>query len=130
MRTSSVAKRLLLIVLPLGLAAFQGFVTFLATKPQLKFIGSYHLDKIPHLFGGVFLAVLLELQVRRPRLWQLLAFAAAVTAAWEGYEFFFDPDTAYFYSRFPHLWRLDTAGDIAAAYLGAFGYWALFRYRD
>lgn len=129
MRSKSITKRVLSILLPFGLIAFQTFVWFFATKHQLKVIGSYHLDKIPHVLGGIFLALVYELQVSRPRLWQLVLFIAAAAGVWESYEFFFTADAAYFYSRFPDLWRLDTAGDIVAAFLGGYGYWVFGRKR-
>ena len=130
MMSASITKRILYVLLPLGLIAFQAYVEFFAPKAHLKFIGSNHLDKIPHFAAGLFLALAFGLQVAKPRLWKLLLLLAAVTLAWETYEFYFDPDMAYFYSRFPDLWRFDMAGDVTAAFLGGYGYWVFFRNRD
>ena len=146
-------RRVLLVGLALGLFTFLAFIEFIATTEQLKFIGAHNLDKVAHLSGGLFLALLFD-AVSRPRgaslaswtsrlkasfagwagrplgLAWLLTLIGVAAVTWEGYEFFFDADTAYFYHYFPGLWRLDAAGDIVAAFLGGYGYWAFFRSRQ
>ena len=134
-------RRVLLVGLALGLFTFLAFIEFIATTEQLKFIGAHNLDKVAHLSGGLFLALLFD-AVSRPRgasfagwagrplgLAWLLTLIGVAAVTWEGYEFFFDADTAYFYHYFPGLWRLDAAGDIVAAFLGGYGYWVFFRSR-
>ncbi len=122
-------KQILLAALTVGLLSFIIFIEFIATKSQLRFIGANHLDKIAHLTGGVFLAMLFEWLAPRRYLPLLLLFISVAAVTWEGYEFFFDADTAYFYRHLPDLWRLDMAGDIAAAYLGGYSYWVFSRPR-
>lgn len=128
-----VSKQILLATLAFGLLSFIIFIEFIATKAQLRFIGANHLDKVAHLSGGVFLAALFEwLMPRRfSRPLFLALFIAVPAVVWEGYEFFFDADTAYFYHYLPGLWRLDAAGDIVAAFLGGYAYWVFaFERRD
>lgn len=124
----SLLKQLLLAALTTGLFSFIVFIEFIATRAQLRFIGANHLDKIAHLSGGMFLGALFEwLAPRRLARLPFLILVIAVTATvWEGYEFFFDADTAYFYHYLPDLWRFDAAGDIVAAFLGGYGYWVFF----
>lgn len=133
----ALGKQLLLAALALGLLAFIIFIEFIATKAQLRFIGANHLDKIAHLSGGVFLAVLFEWLAPHQRfarhldrLLLLILFIAVLAVIWEGYEFFFDADTAYFFHYLPDLWRLDASGDIIAAFLGGYAYWVFGFQRD
>ena len=116
-------KRFMLVALALGLLAFVLYIKFIATTAELRFIGANNLDKIPHFVGGALLALLYEGAVGRKRLAVFLGLVALATIGWEAFEFLFDSDTQYFYRLNPDLWRLDAAGDIAAAFLGGYGYW-------
>ncbi len=119
----ALAKQVLLAALAIGLLSFIVFIEFAATEAQLRFIGANNLDKIAHVAGGVFLGLAFEWLSPRRSLPLLVLCIGALAISWEAYEFFFRPDTAYFYHYAPDLWRLDTAGDIVAAYLGGYGYW-------
>lgn len=123
-------KQVLLALFALGLLLFIIFIEFIAAKSQLRFIGAHHIDKMAHIAGGVFLAGLFEWLAPRRSLMLLVVLIATAAVTWEGYEFFFDEDTAYFYRSFPDLWRLDAAGDIIAAFLGGYGYWVFLRSRQ
>ncbi|OHA09227.1 MAG: hypothetical protein A3B37_03360 [Candidatus Sungbacteria bacterium RIFCSPLOWO2_01_FULL_59_16] len=126
----SAPKQYVLLALALGLFAFVVFIEFFATREHLRFIGAVQLDKAAHLTGGLFLAMLAEWRLPRLALGRFLVAFAAVALGWEVLEFFFDPETRFFYAAFPNLWVLDAAGDIAAALLGACGYRAFFRSRN
>lgn len=112
-----------------GLWAFLVYVRFFAPREQLLFIVRYQIDKLAHLTGGVFLALVWERLFGCVRLRPFLALIAIITVGWEIHEFFFDQPTIDFYARTPDLWRLDTMGDITAAFLGAYGYWVFGRDR-
>lgn len=126
----SPVQQALLALLAGGLLVFVVYTEFFAPKPQLRFIGSYHLDKIAHIAGGMLIAGVFEWLAPRRHLVLLMLLVAAAAVGWEGYEFFFDPDMAYFYRYLPDLWRLDTAGDIVAAFLGGYGYWTFGMKRE
>lgn len=123
------AKKIFLATLAVSLLAFVIFIEFVATKAQLKFIGAHHLDKIAHFSGGLFLSALAETMTRPVRLVRLLVIIGAAAVGWEAFEFLFDQDVSYFFAVSPDLWRLDTLGDITAAFLGGYGWWVFGRER-
>lgn len=129
MRDFHVGKRIVFGALAFGTLSFMVFAKFYATTAQLRFIGGHNLDKLAHISGGAFLAMFYEWRKERPILWQFLLLVLAISVGWEAYEYFFDAETIYFRTHMPDLWRLDTAGDITAAFLGGYGYWVFFRHR-
>lgn len=122
----STTKQVLLLAITLGLWAFVVYIRFFATPAQLLWIGLTGIDKLAHLAGGLFIALGFEWWFPRTRLGQLASLIVAVAVGWEGLEFFFDVETQYFYYNSQDLWRLDTIGDLLAAFLGGYGYWVFF----
>lgn len=122
-------KQLLLLALTLGLWAFIIYIRLLAPPDVLLFIGAIELDTVAHLAGGVFLGLLAEWRMPRLRLWQFIPLVLLPAAAWEVLEYVFDAETRFFYATAFDLWRLDSAGDIVAAFLGGYGYWVFGRNR-
>lgn len=126
----SVPKQIFLAGVATALLAFSVYVQFAAAADSLRLIGSWHIDKIAHIAGGVFIAAVAELRLRRRILWQILIAMTAIAVGWEVFEFLLDPRTWYFYLYAPDLWRLDTAGDLAADMLGFYGYWVFAASRE
>ncbi len=123
------AKQAFLAVVIFSLFAYAVFTIFFASNAELRFLGSHNIDKIPHFFGGVFIAGVYEWLRGRRSLVPLIIIFLALTVGWEVLEFLFIGDVRYFYSLSPDLWRLDTIGDITAAALGCYGYWVFFMNR-
>lgn len=119
----SIPKQIFIACVAVALLVFSVYVQFAAAADSLRLIGLWHIDKIAHIAGGIFIAVVAELRLRRRILWQILIAMAAVAVGWEIFEFFLDPRTRDFYFYAPDLWRLDTAGDLTADALGFYGYW-------
>ncbi len=126
----NVPKQLALLGLGLGLWAFIVYIRWIATPEALLFITASQLDKLAHLSGGIFLALAAEWRFSRAPLAAFLAAVFTLTVGWEALEFFFDSGTRFFYANAPDLWRLDSSGDIVAAYLGGYGYWVFLMNRN
>ena len=147
MSVLSTRKQLFLLFLSLGLWAFVAYIRWFASREELLFISAIQLDKVAHLAGGMLIAAVHEWWSRwlacsprwssgeagrtgrpacrtgRPALRQLALLLGGAAIGWELIEFFFDPETIFFYTLSPGLWTLDSLGDITAAALGAYGYW-------
>lgn len=117
--------------LGLALAAFTVYVQWFAPVDTLRTLGATQIDKLAHIAGGLFVALLVERRYPHilRNLPRFLAFLALVTVSWEAFEFFLDAKTRFFYETYPLLWRLDSAGDVIAAFLGAYGYRVFFAER-
>lgn len=124
MKTFPRWKQQLLVFIGLALAVFTAYIQWFAPVDTLRTLGATQIDKLAHIAGGLFIALLVEW--RYPNLLRdlprFLAFLALVIISWEAFEFFFDAKTRFFYDTYPLLWRLDAAGDITAGFLGAYGY--------
>ena len=118
----STTKQVLLLLLTLGLWGFILYIGYFASPIELKFIGAKNIDKIAHLAGGVFLALLYEQHFSKRSLASLVIGLAFVTIGWEAFEYWFDVETRFFAELSPELWRLDSAGDIVAGLLGGYGW--------
>jgi len=110
--------------------AFYIYVQYFATREAKVFLGVWNVDKLFHIMGGISLAIFFEWTSPRQALLYLLIFIAALAIGWEIFEYTFLPDVTYFANHSPDLWRIDTAGDIVAAFLGAYGYWVFFKNAD
>ncbi|RJQ36672.1 hypothetical protein C4552_02140 [Candidatus Parcubacteria bacterium] len=117
-------------VIGLGLAGFLVFVDFFATRQQLRYIGAHDIDKIPHFFGGVLIALAYEWFALQPRLWRLMIVTLAVTVSWEVYEYYFDDDVRYYALHMTEIWQRDVIRDIAVAFFGSILWWFGFADRD
>lgn len=120
----SARKRYLLIGLSVGLLLFAWYVQGFATREALRFIGRNQLDKLAHLGGGLFIAIIADWRLRRflgaPL--TFFAYVALITVGWEVFEFLVDINTQAFFREFPKLWFLDSLGDIIAAFFAAYVY--------
>lgn len=114
----------------IALWAFVIFVSWIASKETLVFIGTYHIDKIFHGIGGLFIALAFEWLSPRKTLVRLLVVLFVIILSWEAIEFFFDPKMQAFYQNAYTLWLLDTSGDITAAALTCYSYWVFWRRHD
>lgn len=103
------------------------YTQFFATDDVRLFLGVWNIDKLFHIAGGIVLALFLEWVFPRRILPYLILLVAAAASAWEVLEYILLPNVAYFAHHSPELWRLDTIGDIVAAFLGAYGYWVFLR---
>lgn len=117
-------KRYLLIGLSLGLLAFVVYVEAFATRDALRFIGRNQLDKLAHLGGGLFIAIIADWRFRRSLApaKRFFAYVAAIAVGWEVFEFLFDQNTQAFFREFPGLWFLDSLGDVLAGFFAAYIY--------
>ena len=113
--------------LAIGLLIFGIYAWFIASTDAKRFMGAYNIDKIAHFGGGIFLVLMAEWLYPTLRPVGFLAYFLMLTIGWEALEFFFHPDTQYFYQYFPDLWLIDSSGDIFLALLGSAGYWKYFR---
>lgn len=116
-------RQLLLLGLSIGLWAFIIYIRWVATREDILFIVRWQIDKVAHLGGGLFLALVWEWKLGRRFLPAFLVLFFAATVGWEVIELLFDAQTQEFYALTPDLWWLDSAGDVAAALLGGYGYW-------
>lgn len=112
-----------MLFISLFLWAFMVYTIYFASDAELRFIGSRQLDKIPHLLGGIFVAGAYERAVGRRLPALFLLSVAFIVVAWEVMEFAFIPETRFFYTISPELWRRDTVGDILAGLGGSSVYW-------
>lgn len=115
---------MLLVGLSLGLLAFAIYIQAFATRDALRFIGRNQLDKIAHLAGGLFIAMIADLRLSRSLApaGRFFAYIAAITVGWEIFEFLFDPNTQAFFREFPRIWFLDSLGDVLAGFFAAYVY--------
>ena len=127
--TISCQKKILFFCLAILMAVFFLYVQLFATRDALMFIGVWNIDKLVHIAAGVFIAIFFEWIAPRKRLSYLLLLVGCIAVTWEIFEITFLPDVIYFHQHSPDLWRLDTAGDITAGFLGAYSYWVFFRGR-
>jgi len=120
----SPGKRYLLVGLSLCLLAFAIYVQAFASREELRFIGRNQLDKLAHIGGGLFIAIIADWRLRRflGTAGVFFAYVALVTVGWEVFEFLFDVNTQAFFREFPQLWFLDSLGDVIAAFLAAYIY--------
>lgn len=123
-------KQMALLFFAAGMCVLVIYVGWFVPKSVIDFIAYYQLDKAMHLSGGILIAATYEWLRGRRRIGELACAVLAIAVAWEVYEFFLDTRTEVFYQWAPDLWRLDTAGDIAAALLGAYGYGVFFMKRE
>lgn len=126
----STRKKILLALLFLMLGTFFIYVQRFASVDAKVFMGSWNIDKLFHIFGGIFLALLFEWLSPGRILPYLLLLVGALAIGWEVFEYNFLPDVIYFAHHSPDLWRLDSMGDITSAFLGAYGYWIFFAKRQ
>ena len=117
-------KRYLLIGLSLGLLVFAIYVQAFASREALRFIGWNQLDKLAHIGGGLFIAIIADWRLRRflGTARRVFAYVALITVGWEVFEFVLDPNTREFFREFPKIWFLDSLGDIIVAFLAAYIY--------
>lgn len=101
------------------------YVQRFATPSTLTFIGVWNIDKLFHIAGGIFIAIFFEWRMKSRLLLNLLVLVGCIATSWELFEIAFLPDVQFFYRHAFELWRLDTAGDITSAFLGAYSYWVL-----
>lgn len=82
-----------------------------------QFIGIYHIDKIIHFLGGVFLGLLFLRYVNRGFLLGALVFFVIATI-WEIFEIFAIPDVAFYFEQKRDLWIVDTVLDYIVGFAG------------
>ncbi len=127
----SAPKQLALLLISLALLGFIIYIDWIASFEELRSIGALHIDKLAHLLGGIFIALIYEWRFGNPlRLSRLLALLFGLTIGWEVLEYLFDAETRFFVATYPDLWRLDSAGDVVAALLGSYGYWVFAVHRS
>ena len=116
------AKQIFLTSVSLLLWAFISYINWFASFEELRFIGAVHIDKLAHLLGGIFIALVYEWSSGSPKLYCLLILLFGLALGWEFLEYTFDAETRFFFETYPDLWRLDSLGDITSALLGSYGY--------
>ncbi|OGZ99941.1 MAG: hypothetical protein A3C07_02835 [Candidatus Sungbacteria bacterium RIFCSPHIGHO2_02_FULL_47_11] len=103
------------------------FVNFFAPQETIQLLYFYHVDKIPHMLGGFWVAGMLYKSLRfRAGNSFLILIAAAVL--WEIFELVVMPDVKDLYAMNYALWRYDTIFDLIFGILGGFA--AFVEYRD
>jgi hypothetical protein len=92
--------------------------THTAPKAAVDTFYYYQLDKILHVLGGWWTVGILMKRVgfRRARVLFVLLFCVAVI--WEVFEILVFHDVSLLFHQGNRAWRIDTAGDIAADFLG------------
>lgn len=119
-------RHLLLIFLGAALVLMAGellFVKFFATQLQKDFISIYHVDKLFHMLGGAFLAVLARFIFPNSKWKIVVSVVIAGAVAWEVWEVLFDADVNWFYHNRYIIWRTDTIYDGVADSIGALVAW-------
>lgn len=97
------------------------YAEFFATQEALKVSDNYHVDKLLHFLGGVFVAGVLLYGFKVPRIYSL-ALLLSVSIGWEVFEILFFPNVRHFYETLYAYWLSDTQGDIILDMLGGISY--------
>lgn len=101
-----------------------------ATFSEKNAVKNYHLDKIIHAIGGIFIISVAGFLKRRLSLSSALSSLIVVGLVWEIGELVFDPEVSRsFYTEFVR-WRSDAILDLVACVAGGIAFYLLLRPRS
>lgn len=120
-------QKLLLVAALASMAAWELYVEFFAGRAAIKVITAYHLDKIFHAIGGIFIAGVLYWMFGRQHIARVFFAVLLVSLAWEGAELVFDARTLYFFETERALWAEDSMGDVIIGMVGGWAYQLFLR---
>ena len=119
------SKKVFLLVLFVFLVGIEVYLHFFAPVSVRVGVETTQIDKILHLLGGVFLALLLEWKMSSFSFWRVFGVVILLSIVWKIFEVFSDPSAKRFVLAHLGAWSFDATGDTAATLLGALGYWQM-----
>ena len=109
----------------LGLFLFsvEIYLRYFAPQALRKSIEPAQIDKVLHLLGGIFIAILIERYMKAPSFLRVLGITFVLMILWKVFEYFLDPAMPRFIMHHLSMWVIDTIGDITATIFGGLLYW-------